>query len=684
MAFYNTDKWQLRYQRNNKQNGLKNIRCFPYCSDPHRLSGFCGHSLVFLLGELLPSNATRTNFLAYGEFTLKDSKTIHQGDVITREIALSNQRRNGDDLFKPWFPGDVELIDRQIIFNKQKKGWHYSWISNKHTSESEHVFRVYLFNRTDSNLTCLGTYDSPAFTIFCRRRDKSGVARLPPQFLVAPPPPANSSNANSPKLMDELKSGINEQPATRPKRIKRADEKQQLKKPAKANQLMIQKSATPPLGGLSPSAMMVLRILAALTKVNDNFLNDHQSEVIQGEQNTENMNEIITTPISASSASSCSSCPTSPRGVITTTSTSSTSNNDSPLEDDILGFSKVISDCWDWLACDAIDNDFFQGLEVLEKNNLNPQNKSVEELLIRLGDCLMKEDFTAAIEDIVNNANPSNLESSKEQVLASLKEKFEHFFTQEGTSLEEVSNKLDQFVTKHDEINNLPQNQLFSVLDRSLTVQNNERSPVLAELVNSKTTFRITPGSPFDFTGHWRRPPATLEALEKIRSIMGVSWLERKLIEIMESDFFIWYEGNVMFAQGQRRLSVSNCVVSVIDGKEYFHSSAIPGLGLSSRTWLSEDGAINFCVTYSIKHRMLRKTKKSCCGNRLESIVSLQTNQLDTFPGVWVDSFVFPTCAFRANSTAVVNSSSGLSLFPENENLVKLSSTPFAPPSCSY
>ena len=136
MAFYNTDKWQLRYQRNNKQNGLKNIRCFPYCSDPHRLSGFCGHSLVFLLGELLPSNATRTNFLAYGEFTLKDSKTIHQGDVITREIALSNQRRNGDDLFKPWFPGDVELIDRQIIFNKQKKGWHYSWISNKHTSES--------------------------------------------------------------------------------------------------------------------------------------------------------------------------------------------------------------------------------------------------------------------------------------------------------------------------------------------------------------------------------------------------------------------------------------------------------------------------------------------------------------------------------------------------------------------
>ncbi len=34
------------YQRNNKRTGLKNVRCFPHCSEPHIEKGFCGRPVV--------------------------------------------------------------------------------------------------------------------------------------------------------------------------------------------------------------------------------------------------------------------------------------------------------------------------------------------------------------------------------------------------------------------------------------------------------------------------------------------------------------------------------------------------------------------------------------------------------------------------------------------------------------
>ena len=49
--FAGTDRWAPMYQRNNKRSGLKNIRCFPYCSDEHHNRGSCGRPVVLKLAN---------------------------------------------------------------------------------------------------------------------------------------------------------------------------------------------------------------------------------------------------------------------------------------------------------------------------------------------------------------------------------------------------------------------------------------------------------------------------------------------------------------------------------------------------------------------------------------------------------------------------------------------------------
>jgi hypothetical protein len=34
------------YRRNNKAGGVKNVRCFPLCSNPHSPQGFCGQAVL--------------------------------------------------------------------------------------------------------------------------------------------------------------------------------------------------------------------------------------------------------------------------------------------------------------------------------------------------------------------------------------------------------------------------------------------------------------------------------------------------------------------------------------------------------------------------------------------------------------------------------------------------------------
>lgn len=143
-AFENAEKWTGRYQRNNKRSGLKNLRCFPYCSDTHRLRGFCGREVV-----VTAKNPQKNSLYSWAEFCkvggseAQKSKgtrvVISVGDEVSA-AQVAQRARTKTDAFKPWYVGEpvggekARAGDKvEFEYNKARKGWNYGWVANKHT-----------------------------------------------------------------------------------------------------------------------------------------------------------------------------------------------------------------------------------------------------------------------------------------------------------------------------------------------------------------------------------------------------------------------------------------------------------------------------------------------------------------------------------------------------------------------
>ncbi|KAG9400108.1 hypothetical protein AC1031_011018 [Aphanomyces cochlioides] len=178
---FTASNFRPQYQRNNKKGGLKNLRCFPNCCNGvHASSGFCGGSVV--VGVRAEHVRGRNQLAIFAEFcSFVDG--VPQGhaamhDVFTMEKiqALSNK---DIDVHAPWYTGDVlqGSHDEGYIYsiNTFKRGWHYGWTSNRHTSVTQHVLCVYAFELDPATglWHCICVAPSPPFQLYCRRRAKS-------------------------------------------------------------------------------------------------------------------------------------------------------------------------------------------------------------------------------------------------------------------------------------------------------------------------------------------------------------------------------------------------------------------------------------------------------------------------------------------------------------------------------
>lgn len=86
----------------------------------------------------------------------------------------------------PYLKGDVAKLSAntyQISFNSQLLGWHYQWVSTKHTCDAFHLFRAYIFvesagevDPSAPTLTYVGCGDSPRFQLYSRRRQRGAAA----------------------------------------------------------------------------------------------------------------------------------------------------------------------------------------------------------------------------------------------------------------------------------------------------------------------------------------------------------------------------------------------------------------------------------------------------------------------------------------------------------------------------
>ena len=175
------DKFSGRYQRNNRNGGLKNIRCFPCCGSEHFARGFCGESVTLLL----LTNQPAEDVIAVAEFGLAleaQETKMKVGDAIPRtELQRKVKTNSSESLFNPWWLGEV--TDSRIIsmtgqralafeFNASKRGWNYGWVANKHNNQLKHCLRSYLFvpsPQDENQLICVGIAKSPDFLLYTRK-----------------------------------------------------------------------------------------------------------------------------------------------------------------------------------------------------------------------------------------------------------------------------------------------------------------------------------------------------------------------------------------------------------------------------------------------------------------------------------------------------------------------------------
>jgi len=183
--------FQDRYQRNNKRTGQKNLRCFPGCGElGHMVSGFCGLPVICKLSGLeIFREGKLSPIRAWGEFIVRGTDEEWKLGSEYKLDDLKDKERSRTSPLKPWLRGDIsnaklhrvqndettegEKNSITVLFNQELLGWHYHWVSTKHTCDSYHSFKIHVFLEGKGNqLTYLGSSLSPQFQLYSRRRQR--------------------------------------------------------------------------------------------------------------------------------------------------------------------------------------------------------------------------------------------------------------------------------------------------------------------------------------------------------------------------------------------------------------------------------------------------------------------------------------------------------------------------------
>lgn len=190
LGSFDKEIFKPRYQRNNKRGGLKNLRCFPSCGFRHKERGFCGRSVVAEVSR--PKGESGNTLYCWAEFVkcgppvgLKVGERSSLSELVKKE-------RSKDEPTKPWVKGErltEKCTDLVAVFefNKDRRGWHYGWASNKHTCNAEHCLQGYVLQTVSpgsDEVVCRAVFQSPRFMLFCRRRRR--FTMVPSAPVAAP------------------------------------------------------------------------------------------------------------------------------------------------------------------------------------------------------------------------------------------------------------------------------------------------------------------------------------------------------------------------------------------------------------------------------------------------------------------------------------------------------------------
>jgi len=195
------NEFKPSYLRNNRRGGQKNIRCFPTCSaDGHKSAGFCGQAVSLVVSTDEASSTKAKDLVAVAEFVqlkeLAPKKTksgkkpkstaetkvelsVEIGTSVPRAYLDDNVRVKKDPLRRFILGNKVQgdLVntaganDHAATYEFLPTCWHYSWRSNKHSTNKQHCLRVYLLEKiADDTMKCVDVYDSPSFSLFSSKQ----------------------------------------------------------------------------------------------------------------------------------------------------------------------------------------------------------------------------------------------------------------------------------------------------------------------------------------------------------------------------------------------------------------------------------------------------------------------------------------------------------------------------------
>ena len=197
--------WKPHYQRNNKSNGQKNLRCFPGHCDTGHESSFCGTSIK--IEFVFQEDFKYSQLCALGKFCVLDENDafqvslfrVHSFRILILFVVVGREILSLYDISEKDFTRRDEPL-RMLIegipigngeaksteyptrskavsfeFNGDLKGWHYGYTSSRKTKNQSHIFKVVVLELQDSEL---GLYKivavkcSPPWKLYCRRRNK--------------------------------------------------------------------------------------------------------------------------------------------------------------------------------------------------------------------------------------------------------------------------------------------------------------------------------------------------------------------------------------------------------------------------------------------------------------------------------------------------------------------------------
>lgn len=186
------------YMRNHKAVTVKNLRCFPRCSDnEHKDNGFCGNLVIIRWNA-----PTKTESLeAFSEFqeaslparfelnSIVSDEDIHSIQTLMRGEVIRNDSLSG-----------------KITFSRESKGWHYGWMAGRgNGSQAFHEMRIYLFEkRADGTYICKLYLQSPQFQVTSRKRVRQKKTADPDQLSTEKPNRKRKADDESPLFGEKL------------------------------------------------------------------------------------------------------------------------------------------------------------------------------------------------------------------------------------------------------------------------------------------------------------------------------------------------------------------------------------------------------------------------------------------------------------------------------------------------